>query len=108
MAFVIEKYSASQTDTILTSGVPGKRIVLLRFMMYAAGAGTVSFGSETAEGADELIFGDIRVTSDQQVDIVLGRQYAVSTEVGAGLSFTSDFGPFEVDHDVFVWYEEAP
>ncbi|MBN2447091.1 MAG: hypothetical protein JXO22_10210 [Phycisphaerae bacterium] len=108
MAMATASGSESRVDTQLVAGVAGKRVQVLRVLFSTVVTGTVALNTIVDGSADTAILGWMRAVNTRPIDMVLGREYAVTSELGAGLSYTADLGEYAAEHHITVWYELVP
>lgn len=105
MAVLIAEFTNSQTNTVLIEGVAGKRIQVLRAILSPTTTGQMRLQAARAGGTHEPLFGWLRGSSGRTTELTLGKEYAVATGAGEGLSMTTELGSYTEPHCVTIWYE---
>ena len=104
MALALGTYNSVQVNTELVPAQPDKIIRVLKLIITTWGSVKVTFLSDP--GADPVaLTPPLHTSGGTGLSLHLGRRFAMVTERGKALGFTSAFQLTAVEYSIAVWYE---
>lgn len=105
---LVTTFTSNQTNASLIAGVPGKRILVVRFQASFETSGNLKLiidpgGASQAELTPPLYLGGYGA-----IDLEPGADGGLVTGVGLGLGITTSLAGPSRGHGVMIWYELVP
>lgn len=105
MERVFVSYVAAQTNTQLVAAQPGKIIRVLSVLLTGYGGMSVKLISDPGGGSATDVSPPMHFGGTEPLPLRLGRRFALTTERGKALGFTSAFQSAPAEYSLTIWYE---